>query len=513
MKLTKPFLVLALLAAISLSACSGVPKGPCTTNCGGGGGTTAVSLVVTSDNPPSSPSIISFTTSISGIVLKNASSGATANLSLSNTQNLDLVRLQSDSAFLGVTSSVTSGTYDTATIALTSSNITFFNNTGVTITGTTSACTPNAICQLNPTAAGNPTITLASPVTLGTTGAGLALDLNLTNAVTVSGSTLAVNFNATSPALSMTALPRTSPNLASNQLDLIEDFTGVVSVSGQNVTITSPTRGTLTAVATTSGSSPTIYLPGPDPAHPICSSLTFTCVQVNEVASIDAALNNDGTLSLLSYEPFYSTPQDLIEGMVVSVVDSTHFQMVVADKTLSASGSTITASPNLGDLVSINLPNTVSSFLVDTKGLAVDPGILNLFANFTNTAPIKLGQTVSVKVQSFTAATGNTPASANAAALTLRFSRFTTSAVSPLQSTAFNIANFPAYFTATGTKGVQAYIGSAGSQVGTNYDGINDPTGLTTGGNVAIRALYIDNTSNAATNAFFAAKVRKPLHP
>jgi len=45
-------------------------------------------------------------------------------------------------------------------------------------------------------------------------------------------------------------LPRTNANLGTNQLELIEDFTGVVGISGSTVTISSPTRGTLTATST-----------------------------------------------------------------------------------------------------------------------------------------------------------------------------------------------------------------------------------------------------------------------
>src|SRR5437879_3697228 len=116
-----------------------------------------------------------------------------------------------------------------------------------------------------------------------------ALVFNLNNAISLSGGTLAVNFNPSSPnpgVFTAFTLPRTNANLGTNQLELIEDFTGVVGISGSTVTITSPTRGTLTAISTSNS----FFDPSPDGS--ICPTpATVNCVANGQIASVDAFLN------------------------------------------------------------------------------------------------------------------------------------------------------------------------------------------------------------------------------
>jgi hypothetical protein len=495
MKRNMALLFVLLLAAFSLASCSGLPKGGCTINCGGG--TSTVSVTVIAAAPPASPSIISFQVTITGITL-NSTGGAPVNLTPTKAPVVELMRLQSDSAFYGKFPSITSGTYNSATIAVASPVITFLNNTNATVSG----CLPNHICTVTPAAAGSPTITFTAPITLGTTGAGLNVGFNLTNLITVTGGNLNVNFAPTTAALSVVTLPRANSNLGTNQLDLIEDFTGVVSVTGSAVTVQSATRGTLVASTTSN----TIYNTSPNGT--LCTTSGSGCVIANQVASIDAVLKNDGTLSILEYEPLAPAAQDIVEGTIVSVSSLTQFTIVTSDKIQAASNSRI-GSLSVGDPLQVNIPS-VNPFLVDTKGLNVGTGFTGLFASATTTDPLRPGQTVAVHVTNFTAASGTTIVSATADTVTLRFSRFTTTASAPFTITSFNITGFPAYFNTTGTLQAQTFVGTPGSVVGTNYDGIADPTGLIDTRPVALRALYIENSTNSATPAFFAAKVRKP---
>ncbi|HMI51799.1 MAG TPA: hypothetical protein VK525_09815 [Candidatus Saccharimonadales bacterium] len=509
----KPFLVTLLLASVGLAACSGLGDtgggGGCTVNCGGGGGgTAAVSVTLTSSAPPASVGLISFKVTISGITLKNSSSGATANLVLTASPTVELMRLQSDSAFYGSFPSVTAGTYDSAIVAVSGAAISFANNTGAAITNANSSCPDGSVCTANLAVANSPTITLASPITVGSSGTGLDLNFNLSNAVTVSGGILAVSFDTTVPVLSFQSLPRAGSTLGSGKLDLIEDFVGVASVSGQTITVTSPSRGTLTATATSS----TIFDSNPDFAqNPLCASPgTFNaCVTAGQLASMDAVLNSDGTLSVQEYEPLSSVSQDLIEGQVVAVSGPTQFSMIVTDLNVAASGSVLSGL-SVGDGLIVNVPNTVLPFYVDTKGLSVEgiaPGYIGFFLGQTTTDNMQPGQTVAVRPTTFTAASGAS-AAVSVSTVTLRYTRLTTTATAPFSQSQFNVTDFPPFFS--GNFQVQAFSGTPGSPGVTNYDGVTDPTGLTAGAPVAMRALFIENDNRTLQIPFFAAKVRKP---
>jgi hypothetical protein len=500
-------LLLALSGALYLTACSGLPKNG---GGGGGGGTNTLSLTLRADKPTAAPSIISFKATISGIALTPAT-GSAINLA-PPALPVELMRLQSDSFFLGRFINVPSGIYSSITVSLFNPQITFLNNTGIVVSG----CPLNTICTVNPTASGSPAITTGVfPLTLSSSGPqGLALDFNLSNSISVSGGNLVVTFTNTpgsTNVLSAVTLPVTPTSLAAGQLDFIEDFTGTVSFTGQTVTVTSPTRGILTATAT----STTVFNPSPDPGNPICTTVTFSCVQANHVASIDAILKSDGTLALQEYEPLATAPQDLIEGTIVAInpINLRQFTMVVTDK-LQALTSLI-GLVNIGDLLTVTMP-AVKPFLVDTKGLAVGQGFLNLFATQTDNTAMHLGQTVAIHPTAFVPPIGVTNGIVTADTVTLRFSRFTATTAAPFTTLSLNVINVPAYFNVVlGTFPTQTFLSTitSGSQTGSNYDGIIDPTGLADRTPVALRVLYLENSGLSSTVPFFAAKVRKPINP
>jgi hypothetical protein len=149
-------------------------------------------------------------------------------------------------------------------------------------------------------------------------------------------------------------------------------------------------------------------------------------------------------------------------------------------------------------------------FLVDTKGLSVLPGILGNFAGQTDTTAMHFGQSVAVHVTAFTAASGTTFASSTTDTVTLRWSRFTAKPQTS-SSPAFNIVNLPSYFgfTPGSIFTVQTTTGTPGTAGVTNFDGVPDGSSLNSAKPVALRALFLENTSNSANPAFFAAKVRQ----
>jgi hypothetical protein len=495
------FLLVLLLAALFASSCSHLP----TTGGTGNGGNATVSFTLVADTPPVTPSILSFKVTIVSIALTPTTGTA---LTLSPSPAIvDLMRLQSDTAFLGVLANVPAGNY-TVQISLSNPVITFLNNSTSTITANGVACLSGAACTASLTAAGVPTITSFTFTATSSGLQGIELDFNLNNAVSISGGTLSVNFNPTTPSpavFTAFTLPRTNANLSATQIELIEDFTGVVSITGTTVTITSPVRGTLTAT----GSSSSFFDPSPNGL--ICPTpSTITCVVNGQIASVDAFLNSDGTLSLKEFEPLNATQQDFVEGTVYAVNNPTQFAIAVTDEVLAATGSLITGL-NTGDLLTVNLGS--QPFLVDTKGLVVPPASLALFQNLTDTSAIHLGQTVAVHPTTFAAANGTTIAAANVDTVTLRWSRFRANVVSA-SATTFNIDTLPSYFGISGApqEVVQAFFtGGLGADGVTNLEGVaNSTSGLTVAQPVGLRVLYLQNSGFTANPAFFAAKVRQP---
>src|SRR6266478_5609732 len=354
MNRNKVLLLVLLLASFSMAACSG-PKTVCTVNCGGGGNAT-VSFTLVADTLPANPSILSFKVTIVSIIL-TPTTGTAQTFTPNPALVVDLMRLQSDTAFLGTLTNVPSGSY-TVQVSLSSPVMTFLNNTGSTITANGVPCRNNSVCTATLTAVGTPTISsfMFNATTSGLQG--IEIDFNPNNAISLSGGTLSVNFNPSAPNPSVfTAftLPRTNANLGTNQLELIEDFTGVVSISGSNVTITSPTRGALTAVS----ASNSFFDPSPDGSICPTSSTFLTCVKAGQIASVDAFLKLDGTLELKEFEPLNATQQDFVEGVVEAVNTSTQFTVAVTDKVQTATNSLISGL-NTGDLLTVNLTTPVA---------------------------------------------------------------------------------------------------------------------------------------------------------
>jgi len=507
---TLSLLPVLLLTVLSLAACSG-PYQPCTVNCVVNG-TGTVSLTLVSDTPPASPSLLSYKVTVLQVTL-TPTTGAAITFTPNPAPVIELMRLQSDTAFLGTLLNVPVGTYSSITVSLGNAQITFLNNTSATITNASSAsgsCVVGAICTISPTAAGLPKVSSTPfPITLTANAkVGLGIDFNLNNSITVTGGTMTVTFTPATAGVNVLSafnLPRNS-NLTGNQLDLIEDFVGVVSGSGQNVTLTSQTRGTLIALTTSS----TVF--DPDPSGTLCLSPSSTCIVANQVASVDAILNSDGTLSIQEFEPLLSAQQDVVEGIVaVNPGSLTQFTIVTTDK-IQAATNTLIGGLKVGDLLTVNLVNA-NPFLVDTKGLMIRQsfaGSVSNFTNFNNTTAIHPGQTVAVHVTSFTAATASASASSNTDTVTLRWSRLIGTPVSQPGPT-FNFINIPGYFNLPSASSfeVQTFVGTAGADGVTNLEGITNVNAIDDTKPVALRALYLQNTTNSAAPVFFAAKVRQ----
>lgn len=505
----KPFLPLPalLLAAFCLSSCTLHRKGG-----GGGGGNATVGFTLVADTVPANPSILSFKVSVTSVVLTPAS-GSPQTLTPA-VPVVDLMRLESDTAFLGTLSGVPSGTY-TVSVAFSNPEIVFLNDTTSTITSGSASCSIGSVCVFSPSASGTPAISSFTVTASSGSQLGVGMDFHLNSAITLSSGTLSVDFNPSSPSpavLGAFTLPRSNANLGADQLDLIEDFTGTVSVNGNNVTVASLTRGTITAA----NGSNSFFDASPDGT--ICPvPATFSCVAGGQVASVDVYLKSDGTFSLKEYTPLLATPQDLVEG-IVFFVDSTNqrFSMAVTDKTEAATNSLIGGLAT-GDLLTVSLAATppLKPFLVDTKGFPVAvsfPSSYALFHGQAEVGAIHPGQVVAVHPTAFTARSGTGNASATTDTVTLRWSRLIANTIGAASNTQFNVTSLPTYFLLTPSSilPTEVFTGTPGASGVTTFDGI--PPGGTVALSpppVALRVLYFQNSSNSAAIPFMAAKVRQ----
>jgi hypothetical protein len=499
------FLSLLLFIAFTCSSCSG-PKTRviCTVNCGGGGPAN-LSFTMVADTLPATPSILSFQVVVLGVTV--TSSTSTKTLSPPSAP-IDLMRLQSDSALLGTLTNVPSETISSLSVALSSQKMTILNNTGVALTSP--PCPVNAICTFNPNAVSSVLIDKVNRTF--SSNAGFGLDINVANAISITGTTLNVNFSpVANNVFTEFTLPRTGSTLASTQFDLIEDVTGVVTVSGQNATIKNPlTNATLTAAATSSTNFDT------DPTTTLCPITTkqtlATCVSNNQIASMDVIVNSDGTTSIQEIEPLLATQQDFVEGIVVGVTQGStaQFTLIVTDMLPAASNSLIGGGLlSDGDGLTVNLKNA-NNFLIDTKGLNLSSftGNTSTFTGANNTGALHLGQRVAVHVTGFTGPSASTLASVNSDTVTLRWSRFAASVSSP-GTPAFNITGFPPYFNISGIAQVQGFTGTPGAGGVTNLDGLSSTASLNPANPVYLRALYIENPGLSLAPAFYAAKIRQ----
>ena len=483
-----------LVCAVFLGSCSGM-KQPCTSNCGGGNSTVLVTLTAAPLTPPANTNLLSFSVTIAGISLTPSAGGTAVNIPLNNsTYTADLTRLQSDSAFVGVSTAVPAGNYSNMTVSLSNPLVTY-----CTQTQGAAGCTAGTVATVTGGAAA-PQIT-SSPFPLSLTSGqtqGLAVNINLQNAISISQTqaqvVTAVNLGATG-VVNASTLPPSASNLITGELSFIEDVTGVVtavSTSTSAITVKSATRGSFTATANSS----TVFSPN-------CTTFTIACAVVGQVASLDMVLNTDGTFTLLEFDPLDTTTHDWIEGIVTATPTTPSvLQIVTNDLVLATTNSVIGTALPLGSPVNVTLVNP-QPFAVDNKQNLVIP---NTFAGKTDATILQPGQTVAVRVTAFTAASNPAFAAANADFLYLRFTRVTGTVSSTAPPNAFGIQSLPPFFALTSAVTVQL----SSATPATNFDGVGGASSLTISQNVSITALYFGPPTGPTPSPtpFFAAKVR-----
>jgi len=487
--------------ACLMSSCSGVGGSieSGTSNGPSGNITLALTLRAIPLTPPPNTNLLSFSVTVVGVSM-TGSMGQSISVPLnSNLYQVDLTKLQSDSAFLGSSAAIPPGNYTNMVVSLANPVVTYCTQTqGIT------GCAPGSVTTVTGGSAAPIIATAPFPLTL-TAGhtTGLAVTFDLGKALTVNPQTQAitsVNLGAAS-VLVATVLPPVASSLSSGAFDFVGDVTGVitsVNAATQTVVVQTATQGSITAI----GSSSTIVSPN-------CTTFnlgsTFACAKQGQVASLDMTLNANGTFSLLEYDPLAINTGDWIEGFVgLPPSSTTQFQMVTNDLVIAPSNSLIGQNLSLAAPVSVTLVNP-QPFVVDTKNLIVPT---TLFTGSTDTSVLLPGVTVSVHVTKFTPASSTAPAAANVDFVYLRFTRVTGTVANPAPPNVFTMQSLPSFFGLTVPVTVQLSTNSPG----TSFDGISSASGLVVGQPVSIRALYFGPPTGPTPTPtpFSAAAVRVP---
>src|SRR5579871_3754107 len=240
----KSLLVLPVLIAamLTLSSCSGLKSNTPCTNCTPTGNATVATTIF--DAPPSNVNLLSFTLPIIGISLTNSSGSQVSLYAPSSPANIEMTKLQTDSALLTTAATVTADTYTAVNITVGASNGIFINAN----TSAVGACPAGTVCGLPTGAATTVSYTFTTPLVLTSNQSQwLGLDFNLNNAIgTTNG--ISINLGGTG-VLTATTTPRTG--LPSGVADTIEDFTGTVTAYTVNSSITvqnGVTGNTMTAI-------------------------------------------------------------------------------------------------------------------------------------------------------------------------------------------------------------------------------------------------------------------------
>jgi len=481
----KSLFVIALVAILALSSCSGL-KNKCTTNCGGGTGNAALSITI-SDAPPTNATVVSFTLPIIGITL-TPSTGSP--VSVFSTGNFELTRLQSDTNLIVSKKEIAAGTYTAINVTVSAPSGVFAN----TSTGSLGSCPSGDFCSITGNAA-TITFTFSTPLTLtANANQWLNLDFNYNKAIVSSNGALSIDMTQTGVMTASTAIPT---GVASGAFANIDDFTGqVTAVSSSSITVKSTIRGTLTVAITSS----TLFF---DPQNQCSGGASLSCIQTGSVVSVQSLLLTSGvpTASSIDVIDVSTKPTDEVEGIIYPSTcnGGSNFGMILRDSLINTSGSPLT-SASFGAGLCLSVAQ-ISGFVVDSGILTTQPGVPSgaNIPGFQSTSDILAGQMVRAKVTGATSGT-NGIINANTALLMLRFSRLT-GTINTTTGTSFSIANLPPYLgTFSVPPQVITYINA------TLLEGETSVGNLT--GTVSMSALFL-NVGGGAQYWFQAAKVRQ----
>jgi len=384
-------------------------------------GNSSVVLAMT-DTPPSKVTILSAEVTLTGATL------TPGNVSLfSGSATVDLVRLQTDIAYLATASKIPSGNYTSVTLTFANPSLTIENDTASPIVSGTTTCAVGSICTLPPTSTANlsTSVPLTSFSIASSSTTGLLIDVNLDNLLSAS---LGADFSAGTTVTSFTPAGHGAPPVGAE--DVVGQV-GSVNPSTNTFTLTNATASYSLKADSTS----TFFQ---FPSTGACTTPGFGCLQNNQILSVDIGILSDGSILArnIVFEDADNSDAE-IEGIITSTnVGSQQFNIVI--QTMSAPISGL----SLGQAITVQYSSTQTPFdidLVHADNLQMSTaGFL-----FATPADLVVGQQVSVRQNSSSTAT-----LINADRVRLRMTRVTATVQRGLPN--LFLVNLPSLFSGHG---------------------------------------------------------------
>jgi len=307
-----------MIICLALAGCGGINQfGSQPPN----NGNSSVVLAMT-DTPPSNVSILSAQVTLTGATLMPG------NVSLlSGSSTVDLVRLQTDVAYLGTATSIPAGNYTAVNLTFANPKLTIENDTAAPIAG----CAVGAICTIVPTATPmSTTVPLKAFSIASSSTTGLLIDVNLDNLLTAS---LGEDFSA-----GTTVTPFIPAGLGAPAVGA-EDVVGQVgNINASNKTFTLMNATASYSLLKVDNTSTFFQFP-----NSACSTPGFACLQNNQILSVDIGIQADGSILArnIVFEDADNSDAE-IEGIITSTnVGMQQFNLVIQTMSATVSGLAI----------------------------------------------------------------------------------------------------------------------------------------------------------------------------
>ena len=414
--------------------------------------------------------ILSFEVSLTGATLNPGNADL---LGGKSPIRIELKNLETEAAFLS-TASIPAGNYSTLNLNFANPELTFQNNTGATLAG----CAPNAVCQIEPTAALAATVNGQFNVSANTQS-GLLVDVNL---ATVLSNSLAVDFSSRS---AVTAKPQAGEN--NGELEDLDDVSGTVqAVSGSQFTLAT-TMGDI--IVTTDSNTQFADFTN-------CAEANFSCLQNGQSVDADLLLMASGSFLAKKVELADDEAEaenengnggnDDLEGVVFKVDSPSQFEIVVLDEMANI------ANVSVGNPITVSLSTGGGlSFRVDSDGLNVPSSLQSAFEGATDTSQLLPGQTVQVRNRSMSGGPAPAAIMITTDRVRLRVASFTAAVSGAPSGANFNVGNLPGVFTSAGIQTIQVQTSSQ-----TNFNNTAGVGSLADGTLVSLGGLLFAESPN-----------------
>jgi len=411
--------ILVLLVCVSMAGCR-------TNNTYGvippSNGNSSVVLAMT-DNPPSLVSILSAQVTLTGATL------TPGNVSLfSGSTTVDLMRLQTDIAYLSTAANIPAGNYTAVNLTFANPKLTIENDMGTTIAG----CAVGAICPIVPIATPlSATIPLTAFSIAANSTTGLLIDVNLDNLLSAS---LGEDFSVGTTVTPFTPAGTGAPSVGAE--DVVGQI-GNVTPSSKTFTLTNVT-GTHSLKVDNSST----FFQFPNSA---CSTPGFGCLQNNQILSVDIGILSDGSILArnILFEDADSGDTE-VEGMITGTnLGMQQFNIVIQTMSAPVSGLSIGLPITVQYSASPQTPFDVDFVHGDSTQISTS-GFL-----FAVPTDLTVGQQISIRRHS-TLPGGQVLADR----VRLRSSRIT--APQTIGSGIVSLSGLPSIFSGHGVIGIQA---------------------------------------------------------